>query len=218
MNKPHNTWPAARSRLSPPSRAGGRAANRRVAVARVWPPQSRPRRQPSGSRLGFRPKAEAAVCTSIGRDGSLLNLEAGTLKLVQHAGLPREHAPVWFGRGGSLAAAASTRQPPRLHISPCGSLRAPPSLATERSTFEAETRAPPARYSRSPGALSPSRSMLRTLLLALGLASASALVMPATRPVATLARAGSSPQMQADELHRKGHVVRIQIELEQGEP
>jgi hypothetical protein len=60
--------------------------------------------------------------------------------------------------------------------------------------------------------------MLRTLLLALGLASASALVMPATRPVATLARAGSSPQMQADELHRKGHVVRIQIELEQGEP
>ena len=31
-------------------------------------------------------------------------------------------------------------------------------------------------------------------------------------------RAGSSPQMQADELHRKGHVVRIQIELEQGEP
>ena len=52
-----------------------------------------------------------------------------------------------------------------------------------------------------------------------GLASASALVMPATRPVATLAaRAGSSPQMQADELHRKGHVVRIQIELEQGEP
>ena len=36
--------------------------------------------------------------------------------------------------------------------------------------------------------------------------------------VATLARAGSSPLMQADELHRKGHVVRIQIELEQGEP
>merc|ERR1719486_528805 len=60
--------------------------------------------------------------------------------------------------------------------------------------------------------------MLRTLLLVLGLASASALVMPATRPVATLARAGNSPQMQADELHRKGHVVRIQIELEQGEP
>merc|ERR1719405_18066 len=46
--------------------------------------------------------------------------------------------------------------------------------------------------------------MLRTLLLVLGLASASALVMPATRPVATLARAGSSPQMQADELHPKG--------------
>lgn len=63
-------------------------------------------------------------------------------------------------------------------------------------------------------------SMRRTLLLALGLASASALVMPATRPLATLARAGS-PLMQqgpADELHRKGHVVRIQIELEQGEP
>jgi hypothetical protein len=59
--------------------------------------------------------------------------------------------------------------------------------------------------------------LLRTLLLALGLASASALVMPATRPVATLARA-SSPLMQSDELHRKGHVVRIQIELEQGEP
>uniref|UniRef100_A0A7S0HF89 30S ribosomal protein S21 n=1 Tax=Phaeocystis antarctica TaxID=33657 RepID=A0A7S0HF89_9EUKA len=62
--------------------------------------------------------------------------------------------------------------------------------------------------------------MLRTLLLALGLASASALVMPASRPVATLARAGS-PLMQqgpSDELHRKGHVVRIQIELEQGEP
>ena len=47
------------------------------------------------------------------------------------------------------------------------------------------------------------RMLLRTLLLALGLASASALVMPATRPVATLARA-SSPLMQSDELHRKG--------------
>jgi len=65
-----------------------------------------------------------------------------------------------------------------------------------------------------------SPSSMRALLLALGLASASALVMPATRPVATLARA-SSPLMQqgpSDELHRKGHVVRIQIELEQGEP
>ena len=39
-------------------------------------------------------------------------------------------------------------------------------------------------------------------------------------PVPRVARA-SSPLMQqgpSDELHRKGHVVRIQIELEQGEP
>ena len=58
--------------------------------------------------------------------------------------------------------------------------------------------------------------MLRALFLAVGLASASALVMPVARPTSIVARAGSP--VMAEELHRKGHVVRIQIELEQGEP
>ena len=58
--------------------------------------------------------------------------------------------------------------------------------------------------------------MLRALFLAVGLASASALVMPVARPTSIVARTGSP--VMAEELHRKGHVVRIQIELEQGEP
>jgi len=61
--------------------------------------------------------------------------------------------------------------------------------------------------------------MLRCLLALLGLfACSSALVVPAAplvRSVATPARS-SCPSMEL--AHRKGHVPRIEIEIEQGEP
>ena len=55
--------------------------------------------------------------------------------------------------------------------------------------------------------------MLRTLLLALGLASGSALLMPAA-PLARAAASVTRVPSPAMELHRKGHVVRIEVELE----
>ena len=51
--------------------------------------------------------------------------------------------------------------------------------------------------------------MLRTLLLALGLASGSALLMPAA-PLARAAASVTRVPSPAMELHRKGHVVRIE--------
>lgn len=61
--------------------------------------------------------------------------------------------------------------------------------------------------------------MMRCLLALLGLfACSSALVVPAApvaRSVAPLARS-SCPRMEV--MHRKGHVPRIEIEVEQGEP
>ena len=62
-----------------------------------------------------------------------------------------------------------------------------------------------------------SQAMLRTLLLGLGLASGSALLMPAA-PLARAAASVTRVPSPAMELHRKGHVVRIEVELEQGEP
>ena len=49
------------------------------------------------------------------------------------------------------------------------------------------------------------------------LASGSALLMPAA-PLARAAAHVTRVPSPAMELHRKGHVVRIEVELEQGEP
>ena len=60
--------------------------------------------------------------------------------------------------------------------------------------------------------------LVRLLALCL-VASTSALLMPAAPVARAVVQRAAAPEMQeGSALHRKGHVVRVEVELEQNEP